>query len=558
MTTSPAGSSGLLGDPWLLAILVLGGALRFYALGHDLPYVYNPDEANIMARALSIARDPNPHYFLYPSFYFYVLFASLGGLFVMGRAFGRYESLPAFERQFFSDPTDFYLAGRTLNVLAALATIVLTYRIAERRYGRSVARAAAFFLAVAYVHVRDSHYLKHDVPVTLLVLIATAAFERVLDRGARRDYARAGVAMGVAFATHYYAIFLAVALLLCHYVRAKLAELGKVAAAAFVSALVFFCLSPFVFWNASETLAHLRENRAVVMDRSFDAGERLIPSLGFYARVLAEQCWGYPLLALVAAGAFLLARRGAKDVVLWGGFSVPFLTFLVFTFGAGRYLNPVLPAMAVAAGVGASALGPRLRTLALLTALWPLFLDLQVDRLFAALDTRTVARDWIVRNVPPGSAVLLQSFSVPLPQSEASLRESLESTGAARELGGRGKFAHLAALARERGDGYRLYFAGRGDEKDRIYFDYEELVRSRLAQLHARGVSTVVLRRSPGEPPRVTALFDEVARQGELVRRFSHARRESVSPYLDNEDWLPSPALDAKGPLVEVWTLRKP
>ena len=78
-------------------MLALAAGLRVYGLAQDLPHVYNPDEANIMARALSIARDPNPHYFLYPSFYFYALFGWLAGLFVLGRAAGRYESLAAFE-----------------------------------------------------------------------------------------------------------------------------------------------------------------------------------------------------------------------------------------------------------------------------------------------------------------------------------------------------------------------------------------------------------------------------------------------------------------------------
>ena len=41
--------------------------------------VYNPDEVAIMARALSFARGTlNPHNFLYPTFYFYVLFAWVG------------------------------------------------------------------------------------------------------------------------------------------------------------------------------------------------------------------------------------------------------------------------------------------------------------------------------------------------------------------------------------------------------------------------------------------------------------------------------------------------
>ena len=122
---------------WLVAILVLAAALRLYGIGQDLPFVYNPDEANIMARALSVARNLDPQYYLYPSFYFYFLFALMGGLFVSGRALGRYPSLAAFQARFFEDPTDFYLAGRLAVVALALLTIVLTERLASRLFGRS-------------------------------------------------------------------------------------------------------------------------------------------------------------------------------------------------------------------------------------------------------------------------------------------------------------------------------------------------------------------------------------------------------------------------------------
>ncbi len=69
---------------WALAIaaLVAGAlALRAYALDFGLPAVYNPDEMAIMSRALAFAKgDLNPHNFLYPTFFFYVLFAWIGGL----------------------------------------------------------------------------------------------------------------------------------------------------------------------------------------------------------------------------------------------------------------------------------------------------------------------------------------------------------------------------------------------------------------------------------------------------------------------------------------------
>ena len=62
--------------PWLWVTVAVALALRMIGLRYGLPAVYNPDEVAIMSRALAFARgDLNPHNFLYPTLYFYVLFA---------------------------------------------------------------------------------------------------------------------------------------------------------------------------------------------------------------------------------------------------------------------------------------------------------------------------------------------------------------------------------------------------------------------------------------------------------------------------------------------------
>jgi hypothetical protein len=538
----------------------LAFALRLKGIGHSLPYVYNPDEANIMARALSVARSLDPEYYLYPSFFFYFLFAVMGGLFIVGRMLGRYESLAAFEARFFEDPTDFYLAGRLAVVLLALATIVLLERLVSKRFGRVAGLSAAFFTAVAYFHVRDSHYLKHDVPAAFLVTAFLWAADRAISRKGFASYLLAGVILGIAFATHYYLIFLAPAFVLSHLTYQGREGFSRVAAAGATSASTFFLLSPFVLLRLPTALEHMRANRQVVVDRSLAAGTGLFPSLVLYVEFLLDQGLGYLLSAIVVAGVIVLVRREPRSLALWAAFPLMFLLFISYTFFAGRYLNPVLPFFAAFAGVAISVVGerwgPRVAILvALAASIQPLYRAVQVDRLFVSEDTRSLARDWALQNLPSGSTVALQSYSVPLPQSKESFREGLEGNGALAELDRKGKYAHLLRVAEEEKKSFRLVFLGKGDERNRIYMSYAAL-QSGLEPFRERGVAAVVLRIPPiSPPPEVRDFFSRVRGEGNLLAAFSPFRGEGGTPYLDNEDWPPSPSLERKGPLIEIWSL---
>ncbi len=545
---------------WLLAILLLAASLRLFGIGHGLPFVYNPDEANILARALSVARSLDPEYYLYPSFFFYFLFAVMGGLFVVGRLLGRYETLAAFEARFFEDPTDFYLAGRVMTVVFALTTIALLERLVSKHFGKTAGRAAAFFTAVAYVHVRDSHYLKHDVPAGFLVVLFLWAAERAISRKSLSSYLLAGAVLGIAFATHYYLIFLAPAFVLYHFARRGREAFSRVAAAGAASAFTFFLLSPFVILRLPTALEHMRANRQVVVDRSLSAGPGLFPSLGLYMEFLLEQGLGYVLVALVVLGLLVLARRDPRSLALWAAFPPMFLAFLSYTFFAGRYLNPILPCLAAASGVAVSAIrdrfGPTVAAVvAIAGGIQPLYLTLQVDRLFASEDTRTLAREWAVRSLPEGETVALQSYSVPLPQSEESFRASLAENGSLSELERKGKYAHLLRVAAKEEKSFRLVFLGKGDEPNRIYVPYDALVDG-LEPLHALGVETIVLRHPPIPPPReLQVLFDRMKAEGKLLAAFNPFRGPPSTPYLDNEDWPPSASLAHKGPAIEVWSI---
>ena len=259
----------------ILGGLLAGGlALRLLGLRYGLPAVYNPDEVAIMSRALAFAKgDLNPHNFLYPSAYFYVLFAWEGLTAVLAVAARAVASLGAFQREFFLDPTRVYVAGRLLTALLGTATIAVVWALARRLSGTGAAIAAAQALALSPLHVRDSHYVKHDVPAALLVALAYLAGQEVWRRGdaagGRRALVLAAAVTGGAFSTHYYTIFLALPLawVAVRSARSRRDAIVNLVIAAAVSAAVFALLSPFLVTDPILALRDIQANRRIV-DRS--------------------------------------------------------------------------------------------------------------------------------------------------------------------------------------------------------------------------------------------------------------------------------------------------
>jgi hypothetical protein len=561
-------------------------ALRTYGLQFGLPAVYNPDEVAIMARALSFAKGTlNPHNFLYPTFYFYVLFAWVGAYLAFLWGSGRVESIAALQKLYFTDPTSIYTAGRALGVVSGTATVWLLYRLAGRIGGRRTALAAAVFLAVSPLHVRDSHYVKHDVPATLAIVAAYVAMLRLwpesrvgearstpIDAPPWRDAAIAGAMTGTAFSTHYYCIFLALPLAWAIIVGTR--RFGPAAAAhtltvaAIASAVTFFALSPFILAEPLTALRDIAANRAIVVDRAVSSGA--FGPAARYGVMLWRDTVGMPVVLLAVIGiAWMLAVEWRRAVLLLA-FPVPFLLFIANTASATRYLNPVLPFLAIFAAWALTRLGiawrasPAVFGLAVAVAAAPATVaSVRTDRFLRQDDTRTLALRYIESNIPAGSGILIQPYSVPLTMSRAALQEAL-----ARHLGdaeaASTKFQLQLSLDPYPSPAYRLIYLGSGGlDVDKQYMSVQEAAApDGLAALRRLGVAFVVVKRYNTEDPDWRPLLEALAREGRRIAAFSpyragvtHTELTRVEPFLHNTDTPVDAVLERPGPPLEIWQL---
>jgi hypothetical protein len=562
----------------LIVVVLLALALRTLALGYGLPAVFNPDETPILNRALAFAKgDPNPHNFLYPSLYFYALFLWETAFFLVGRVVGLFDSLAAFQREFFTNPSRLFLAGRAMSAVCGTATVAALYYFGRRLYGGAAGLAAAAFLAVAPIAVRDAHYIKLDVPVTLVVVLAHVVLARiVVDSAAAarvKTWLLAGFLAGLAVSTHYYVAFIAVPLVVVAVAdfrrsgrwreSARLLALAGAAAGA-----GFFAGTPFLVFEPQIAARDITAVREIDVDRALVSGT--FSSLGRYAQILLTDAVGWPVcLAAVVGSVWAVVtdwRRGALLV----SFTLAFLAFVANTVPMSRYLNVVLPFMALAAAFTVTRIATlaRLGTIGIsalvaIVAVPGLLASIRTDLFFRQADTRALARDFIEARVPAGASFLVQPYSAPLRQSRDGLVEALRANLGSESLASI-KFQMMLGLDPYPSPAYRLIYLGDGGyDADKIYISPRAFSDDDgLGPVRALRVDYVVLKDPNVENPVFGPLVSALDREGRRIAEFTPYRsdvepadRLSVAPFLHNTAARIDRALERPGPGIVIWLL---
>ena len=567
---------------WALAVVSLGGlALRAWNLDYSLPAVYHPDEIPILSRALAFAKgDPSPHNFLYPSLFFYLLFAWEVLFLAAGWAVGLYQSLADFQAQYFRDPSHVVLAARAFTATCGVLTLIAVYRLGRRLATPTHGVIAALFLSVSPFAIRDAHYIKLDVPVTMFTTMALAALAQlVVDAAAasrKRAWVWAGLWAGLAMSTQYYVIFLAVAI-----AAVAAADVGRsgrwqtsvtlLASAAAGTVVGFVAGTPFFFVELGTALRDIAGVREVDIDRALAGGGGAFTSLPAYLRMLAIDALGWPVFALSAAGAIWLAVADWRRALVLLVFPIAYLIFIAHTVPMSRYVNCILPALAVLAAYPLVGLATRLApgrpmialAAAAVAAVPALRMSIRAVEFYGQTDTRTQAATFIDREVAAGASILIQPYSVPIHRSRESLVEALRANLGSEQQASI-KFQLELAIDPPLEPAYRtIYYGDGGSDADKLYVVPQEFdVAESLEPLRRRRIAYVVLKRSNTPNPETVRLEAALAREATRLASFSPYRPDAdpqeiagTPPFVHNSSIRIDPALERPGPIVDVWRL---
>lgn len=410
---------------WLTAIVVLGAALRLFPIWFGLPYPHaRPDEETAVWRAAAmLGGDLNPRFFHWPSLMFYALAALYSAASLVRRALSLDPALSQVEQ---------LLIARVFVALAGTLTIVVLYWLVCRVADVTTALIAAAFLAVAILHVRDSHFAMTDVLMTLLVTSSLAlvvravdaSFESGHDRPALRWFAAAGLAGGLATSTKYSAAAIIAAmgiaqlLWLVHVRKAPWLPRHWTASVAFMLAFAsgFLVATPYALLDFKTFSADLVFDFTHLKDGH--GGVNLGRGWTYHLTHSLPYGTGVPMFLTALAGMVLMLKHRRRHALLVSGFFLAFYGAL----GSGttvffRYILPLVPVVCLMAAVAVrhaapwlaarTALSPR-ASLALLIVLaggLSLVNSVWMDLLLARTDTRVLAAEWLEARIRPGESL---------------------------------------------------------------------------------------------------------------------------------------------------------
>lgn len=405
----------------LIVILAVAAAARLWYLTAGVPHAVGIDEPQVVDRAIRILRtgDWNPHLFDYPTLviYFHAGVAILR--FLWGALEGEWRSLDGFTIE------AIYAWARVAAACLGIATVWITYRLGSDLVSRGVGLLAAAQLAVRPMHVRESHFVLTDVPMTLLTTSALWMTTRAMRLGTARAYGWAAALCGLAAAAKYTGGVAIVAVLAAWLVRERRAPGAglKLAAIAGGAAAAFLIAAPYTVLDMPAFLDGFAAQfaRFAVPPPGGDPAWRL------YLKHLSPAGAKHTIPLGLAGLALMLVRPRSRPL------AIPFVAFALAYFYViashahvfGRYALPLIPVLTIAIAVivlemlaalpripalRRPALQPVLAGVLFGLILWP-----SADAAVAWLDqskrpdTRTLAADWLKAHAPKGTRVAVEN-----------------------------------------------------------------------------------------------------------------------------------------------------
>jgi 4-amino-4-deoxy-L-arabinose transferase-like glycosyltransferase len=416
---------------WVVTVFI-AFFLRIWGIPFGLPNIYHADEPTYIVIAQNIfkTRDLNPHFFNYPSLFFYLNALVYIPYYLVGKLLGMFRSpadIPApvmltMGTGQTSMPSTFLL-GRSLTVAFGCAVVVLVFLIGRRLTNYTLAGLlAALMTAISPTNVANSRYVTPDTFLVLFILLAFWEALQVFDKGDTRHYVSAGIAIGLVASTKYNGVLIGVALVSAHFLRNGLKGFlePKLYLAMVMSIVTFLITTPFA----------ILDHQKFLTDFVFEANHYSTGHVGMEGNTLH---WYLTYLwqteGILGLLAILGIMRGiythSQKIILLSVFPIVYFIFInSFVVRNDRTILPLTPFLfLLAASILTTFLEPATwrrppskwpnfvaGIFFLASLMFPLIKTVQANIHLTTVDSRETARIWIEQNLPPGSRIAIQPY----------------------------------------------------------------------------------------------------------------------------------------------------
>lgn len=436
-----------------------------------------------MTRSVTMVKtgDYNPHFFDYPGLYLYLQAAVVVARFLAGVTAGRWTSLSQVSDY------DFYLWGRAVTAAFGTATVFLVY-LAGQRWSRAHGLVAAALMTVIPIHVRESHFVLTDVPMTFFVTLTLVLALRAYEKGTLGAFAWAGVAAGLAAGTKYTA-WVVVSLPIIAAVMAAQPPHTRlrhalVAIGAFYGA--YFLVAPYTLLDLPGFLNGFGALAAGVPWRP----ARAEPGSLLYLKHLRNVFGPFGLVLTgvgiaVFVGRLVVGPHRARFVMVLVFVPVFFSLLVDRTLVYARYLMPLVPflcllaAEAVAVGFALLRRLPLRRAvgLALAAALvvallaQPAITSVGFNRNMGLVSTYMLVSEWVEGHGRPGARIIHEAESLHLPPGhfEVEYVHSLVDHPAEYDLTGNYDYVIATSATYGKVFGYPTHYAAEHLAYDNLF-----------------------------------------------------------------------------------------
>lgn len=388
---------------------------------------------------------------------------------------------------FFEDPEPFLLLARGWMAVISTASVAMVFILGKRLYNTRVGWLSAILFSGTFLHVAESHYASSvHVLSTFFIILTLYYCHRILETGDRQAYILAGISFGLAAAAQYSMIIAFAPILYAHlnhiYNQDKtkkfrlLQNTRSILLSGSAAVVAFFCVTPYAALDAQRFFLEMQQILQNVTRVWIDSDGQ--PTWLFYFTEHLRNGMGTLLsLTSIAGITYAIIRRARSDILLIVFLLVSYIS-LVRGANFARYLIPSLPSLVILSGLlldstlhrldlKLSKIGSYLLGAIMLVGLLaqPITNIIRFNYWLTQPDTRQIASQWILSNIPPESRVVIEGAGVLGPNIPIDPKE-LEKLLSIQAKGSLGEMYTKALLASQPPDaGYHVLSVFRLDEQ---------------------------------------------------------------------------------------------